>query len=210
EPPPPPPPPATEPPRPPARPVPPVVEVREVAEAPEAAAEEPSGGPGLIERMTTRKLPTASPSFRTEEGNTTYRLPLRSGARTSGVTAYQLGLTVDGHEVLTDISFTAGVGTLTAIVGPSTARNSALLELLAGTRKLSSGATTVDGHDVHAEPESMRSRIGIVRGDDCLYPRLTVEQALGYTAELRLPPNTAAEHRRRVVDQVLEELELAA
>ncbi|OBI19999.1 ABC transporter [Mycobacterium sp. E2327] len=159
--------------------------------------------------MTTRKLPTAGPSFRTQEGNTTYRLPLRSGARTSGVTAYQLGLTVDGHEVLTDISFTAAVGTLTAIVGPSTARNSALLELLAGTRELSSGTITVDGHDVHAEPESMRSRIGIVRGDASLHPRLTVEQALGYAAELRLPPDTAAEHRRRVVDQVLEELELA-
>ncbi|OBI41088.1 ATP-binding cassette domain-containing protein [Mycobacterium sp. E796] len=199
-------PPAAEPPRPPAPPEPPAPPL---VEANAAAADEPSDGPGLIERMTTRKLPTAGPSFRTQEGNTTYRLPLRSGARTSGVTAYQLGLTVDGHEVLTDISFTAAVGTLTAIVGPSTARNSALLELLAGTRGLSSGTITVDGHDVHAEPESMRSRIGIVRGDECLHPRLTVEQALGYAAELRLPPDTAAEHRRRVVDQVLEELELA-
>jgi ABC-type multidrug transport system ATPase subunit len=159
--------------------------------------------------MATRKLRTPSPSFRAQDGNTTYRLPLRTGARTSGVVAYQLGLTVDGHEVLTDISFTAGLGTLTAIVGPSSARNSALLELLCGTREPSSGRTTVDGHDVHAEPESMRARIGIVRGDECLHPRLTVEQALGYAAELRLPPDTAAEHRRRVVDQVVEELELA-
>jgi ABC-type multidrug transport system ATPase subunit len=135
-------------------------------------------------------------------------LPLKPGARTSGVTAYRLGLTVDGHEVLSDISFTAGLGTLTAVVGPSAMRSSALLELLAGTRELSSGRTTLDGHDVHAEPESMRTRIGIVQRDERLHARLTVEQVLGYAAELRLPPDTASEHRNRVVDQVLDEVEL--
>ncbi|OBA75581.1 ABC transporter, partial [Mycobacterium sp. 1554424.7] len=104
----------------------------------------------------------------------------------------------------------ARVGTLTAIVGPSAARNSALLELLCGTKELSSGRTIVDGHDVHAEPELMRTRIGMVGREECLHPRLTVEQALGYAAELRLPPDTAREHRHRVVEQVLEELDLTA
>jgi ABC-type multidrug transport system ATPase subunit len=175
---------------------------------PPVAQDEQSKGQGLIERMITRKLRTPRPSFRTQEADSTYRLPLERGARTSGVAAYRLGLTVDGHEVLTDISFTGGLGTLTAVVGPSAARNSALLELLAGTRELSSGRTTVDGHDVHAEPEAMRTRIGIVQRDERLHPRLTVQQALGYAAELRLPPETSPEHRDRVVDQVLEELEL--
>ncbi len=54
----------------------------------------------------------------------------------------------------------------------------------------------------------MRTRIGIVQRDERLHPRLTVQQALGYAAELRLPPDTSPEHRDRVVDQVLEELEL--
>ncbi|OBI54155.1 ATP-binding cassette domain-containing protein, partial [Mycobacterium sp. E787] len=128
--------------------------------------------------------------------------------RTSGVVAYRLGLTVHGHEVLSDVSFTARLGTLTAVVGPSAARNSALLELLAGTRELSSGRATVDGHDVHAEPESMRTRIGVVQRDERVHPRLTVQQAMRFAAELRLPPDTAREHRERVVDQVLDELEL--
>jgi ABC-type multidrug transport system ATPase subunit len=163
----------------------------------------------LIERMITRKLHVRRPSVRTEEANSTHRLPLKPGARTIGVAAYQVGLTADGHEILTDISFTARPGTLMAVVGPSAARNSALLQALAGTRALTSGRTTVDGHDVNAEPESMRTRIGIVPRDDRLHPRLTVEQAVGYAAELRLPPDTAREHRHRVVDQVLEELELA-
>ncbi len=158
--------------------------------------------------MTTNKLPVERPSFRTAEANSTHRLPLRPGARTMGVTAYQLALTADGHEILTDISFTARPGTLMAVVGPSAARNSALLQALAGTRAVSSGRTTVDGHDVNAEPASMRARIGIVPREERLHPRLTVEQALGYAAELRLPPDTAPEHRHRVVEQVLEELEL--
>ena len=175
---------------------------------PPVAEDERSDGRGLIERMITRELQTPPPSFRTHEPNSTYRLPLRPGARTSGVAAYHVGLTADGHEMLSDISFTARLGTLTAVVGPSAARNSALLELLAGTRDSSSGRITVDGHDVQAEPESMRTRIGIVQRDERLHPRLTVEQALGYAAELRLPPDTAPEHRHRVVDQVLEELEL--
>nr|WP_264028111.1 ATP-binding cassette domain-containing protein [Mycobacterium bohemicum] len=175
---------------------------------PSSAEPAPPKGPGLIERMATQRLRVGRPSARAEEGGSTYRLPLRPGARTSGVTAYQLGLTVDGHEVLAGVSFTARPGTLTAVLGPSPARNSALLALLAGTRELTSGQITVDGHDVHAEPESMRTRIGTVTPDECLHARLTVERVLGYAAELRLPPDTSKEHRDRVVDQVLDELDL--
>ena len=38
----------------------------------------------------------------------------------------------------------------------------------------------------------MRTRIGIVPRDDRLHPQLTVQRALGYAAELRLPPDTSA------------------
>ncbi|MBI2695699.1 ATP-binding cassette domain-containing protein [Mycobacterium nebraskense] len=176
---------------------------------PTAAADaQEKGGPGLIERMITSKLRVARPSFRTAEPNATYRLPLKADARTVGMAAYQLGLTVDGREVLSGISFAARPGIFTAVVGPSAARNSALLGLLAGTRRLSSGRVTVDGHDVHAEPESMRTRIGIVSPDDRLHRQLTVERALGYAAKMRLPQDISPEQRDRVVTQVLEELEL--
>jgi ABC transport system ATP-binding/permease protein len=158
--------------------------------------------------MITRKRRAARPSFRTEQADPTYRLPLESGARTIGVAAHRVGLAVDGREFLTDVSFTARPGTLTAVIGPSAARNAALLGMLAGTRKLSSGRVTVDGHDVHAEPESMRTRIGIVPRDDRLHRQLTVEQAAGYAAELRSPSDTLPDDRHGAVDQTLEELEL--
>jgi ABC-type multidrug transport system ATPase subunit len=165
---------------------------------------------GLIGRVNdaTRKLRAARTALHAGEAVPTYRLPLKAGARTVGVVAYRLGASVEGEQLLSDVSFAARPGTLTAVIGPPAAPNSALLGLLAGTRQLGSGRITLDGHDIHTEPESMRSRIGIVPHEDRIHPRLTVEQALGYAAELRLPPDTSAEHRQRVVDQILEELEL--
>ncbi|MCV6977503.1 ABC transporter permease [Mycobacterium bourgelatii] len=140
---------------------------------------------------------------------TTSRLPLQPGARTIGISAYQLGLTVNGHALLSDITFTARPGALIAVAGPSRARNSALLGLLGTTRPLTSGVLTVDGHDVHAEPEAMRFRVGVVSGDERVHRNLTVERALEYGAELRLPADTPPDHRRRVVDQLIDELGLA-
>ncbi len=177
---------------------------------PAVREDEQPKGRGLIERMSdaTRKLRASRPSFGTEEPSTTYRLPLQSAARTVGVNAYRLGLASDGHELLTDVSFTARPGTLTAIAGPSATRNSALLGMLAGTKAPSTGLVAVDGHDVYAEPDSMRTRIGIVPREERIHRRLTIERALSYTAELRLPPDTPREHRQRVVDQILEELGL--
>ncbi|OBB86863.1 ABC transporter [Mycobacterium colombiense] len=191
------PPPAAPPAQPPAPPVP-----------PPAAEPEQHKGPSLIERMVTSKLRVQRPSFRTEEPNSTFRLPLRTASRTTGATAYQLGLTVDGRETLSGISFTARPGAMTAVIGPSAARNSALLALLAGTREPRAGRVIVDGHDVHADPEFMRTRIGVVPRDDRLHRQLTVAQVVGYAAELRLPPDTVAEQRDHVVSQVLDELEL--
>jgi ABC transport system ATP-binding/permease protein len=190
----------------PVRPPPPAMEPPK----PPTPEDVPPRGRGLFERMAdaTRKLRAGRPAPKSGELNTTNRLPLKPGARTVGLAAYHLGLSVDGRELLTNVSFTARPGTLSAVFGPSATRNSALLGLLAGTREPDFGLVTVDEHDVHAEREAMRTRIGIVTSDDCVHPRLTVERALGYAAELRLPPDTAPEQRRRLVNQVLDELEL--
>ncbi|MGH3966997.1 MAG: ABC transporter permease, partial [Mycobacterium sp.] len=52
--------------------------------------------------------------------------------------------------------------------------------------------------------------IGLVPRDDLLHPQLTVEQALGYLAELRLPPDTSAGDRRQAIDRVIGEVELTS
>lgn len=131
-----------------------------------------------------------------------------AAARTGGLSAHRLALTIDGHQLLEDVSFTAKPGTLTAVIGPSGAGKSTLLKLIGGATPPSAGEVSFDGHDVHAEYASLRSRIGMVPQDDVVHPQLTVEQALTYAAELRLPPDTSASDRRQVVERVLDELEL--
>jgi ABC transport system ATP-binding/permease protein len=140
-------------------------------------------------------------------GNTL--VPQPTSARTNGLTAYGLALTVDGRQLLQDVSFTAKPGTLTAVIGPSGAGKSTLVKLVGGAMPRSAGLVAFDGHDVHAEYASMRSRIGMVPQDDVVHRQLTVEQALNFAAELRLPPDTTADDRRQVVQRVLDELELA-
>ncbi|PJE04096.1 MAG: ABC transporter ATP-binding protein [Mycobacterium sp.] len=183
----------------------------DAATAPAAVDDAPAKAPGLVERMTEagrKMLPGRTDPELDELPPQTSRLPLLPGARTIGVAAYNLGCTVDGTEVLSNITFTAPPGSLIAVVGPSAARNFALTGLLGGTRPRSGGLLTVDGHDAHAEPDVLRLRIGVVSRDNRAQPRLTVERALGYAAELRLPPNTSPENRERVIAQVLDELEL--
>jgi ABC transport system ATP-binding/permease protein len=120
-----------------------------------------------------------------------------------------LALTIDGRQLLQDVSVSAKPGTLTAVIGPSGAGKSTLVKLIGGAMPPSAGVVAFDGHDVHAEYASMRSRIGMVPQDDVVHRQLTVEQALNFAAELRLPPDTSAEDRREVVERVLDELELA-
>jgi ABC-type multidrug transport system ATPase subunit len=119
--------------------------------------------------------------------------------------------TIENNKTLLDnISITARPGTLTAIIGPSGAGKSTFARLIAGYTHPTSGTVTFEGHNVHAEYASLRSRIGMVPQDDVVHGQLTVNQALMYAAELRLPPDTTEEDRRQVVAEVLEELEMTA
>jgi ABC transport system ATP-binding/permease protein len=129
--------------------------------------------------------------------------------RTGGLEVRGVKYVVDnGKQLLDDISLTARPGTLTAVIGGSGAGKSTLARLIAGYARPTSGSVSFEGHDIHAEYASLRSRIGMVPQDDVVHRQLTVNQALGYAAELRLPPDTSKADRAKVVAQVLEELDL--
>jgi ABC-type multidrug transport system ATPase subunit len=129
--------------------------------------------------------------------------------RTGGLEVRNVKYVVDnGKQLLDDISLTARPGTLTAVIGGSGAGKSTLARLIAGYTSPTSGSVTFEGHNIHAEYASLRSRIGMVPQDDVVHRQLTVNQALGYAAELRLPPDTSKADRAKVVAQVLEELDL--
>ncbi|MET0898758.1 MAG: FHA domain-containing protein [Mycobacterium sp.] len=142
-------------------------------------------------------------------GTLARRNETQAATRTGGLEVRGLTWTIEGTKTLLDnISIDARPGTLTAVIGPSGAGKSTFARQVAGYTHPTSGRITFEGHDIHAEYASLRSRIGMVPQDDVVHGQLTVRQALMYAAELRLPPDTNKEDRERVVMQVLEELEM--
>ena len=143
------------------------------------------------------------------DGTLVRRTETEAATRTGGLDVHGVTWTIEHDKVLLDnISFAARPGTLTAVIGPSGAGKSTLARLVAGYTQPTAGVVTFEGHNIHAEYASLRSRIGMVPQDDVVHGQLTVNQALMYAAELRLPPDTTKEDRRQVVAQVLEELEM--
>ncbi|OBK44185.1 ATP-binding cassette domain-containing protein [Mycobacterium sp. 1081908.1] len=129
-------------------------------------------------------------------------------ARSGGLEVREVNFAVEGKNLLERVSVTARPGTLTAIIGGSGAGKTTLSRLIAGYATPTSGSVTFEGHDIHTEYASLRTRIGMVPQDDVVHRQLTVNQALGYAAELRLPPDTSKADRQQVVAQVLDELGL--
>jgi ABC transport system ATP-binding/permease protein len=142
-------------------------------------------------------------------GTLVKRSETEAATRTGGLEVRGITLTIEqGPTLLEDISFAARPGTLTAVIGPSGAGKSTLAKVIVGATQPTKGAVAFEGHNIHAEYASLRSRIGMVPQDDVVHSQLTINQALGYAAELRLPPDTTKDDRRQVITQVLEELEL--
>lgn len=137
------------------------------------------------------------------------RTETEAATRTGGLEVHGITWTIENNKTLLDnISIAARPGTLTAVIGPSGAGKSTFARLVAGYTQPTTGTVTFEGHNVHSEYASLRSRIGMVPQDDVVHGQLTVRQALMYAAELRLPPDTTKADREQVVMQVLEELEM--
>lgn len=89
--------------------------------------------------------------------------------------------------IIKNVNLEAKPGEITAVAGPSGAGKTTLLEILAGkipSRKVS-GEVLVNGNPV--DSESFGRLSGYVTQDDALFPLLTVEETLMYSALLRLP-----------------------
>ena len=105
-----------------------------------------------------------------------------------------------GERTLLDaVSFTISPGELVAIVGPSGAGKTSLLEAVAGIAPATSGSVRFNGIDVHANPGAFRSVLGYVPQDDIIHADLPVASTLRYAARLRLPSSA----RSAAVDQAV-------
>src|SRR5690606_24968882 len=82
--------------------------------------------------------------------------------------------------LLDDVSFTVFSGEVVALVGPSGAGKTVLLQAIAGIAPPDEGTIALDRDDFHALLASDRSVVGIVPQDDVLHGELTVEETLMY------------------------------
>jgi ABC-2 type transport system ATP-binding protein len=75
-------------------------------------------------------------------------------------------------------------GELFGLVGPDGAGKTTTLRILAGILKPSSGAATVDGHDVVDEAEVIKQELGYMPQQFGLYPDLTVDENLNFICDV--------------------------
>jgi ATP-binding cassette subfamily B protein len=88
--------------------------------------------------------------------------------------------TVESGEVLKNLSFVAEPGTLTALVGPSGAGKTTISALIPRLYDVTSGAITIDSHDIRdLTMESLRASIGVVMQDAHLFHE-TIAENLRY------------------------------
>ncbi|KAL9639905.1 MAG: hypothetical protein Q9204_000920 [Flavoplaca sp. TL-2023a] len=110
--------------------------------------------------------------------------------------------------ILHDVNADMPSGSLTAILGGSGSGKTTLLHAL--SHRVGGSRLEITGSILYNGSERISSvRSAYVMQHDVLVPTLTVRETLLYAAELRLPPPTSLNERRRVVEDVILELGLS-
>ena len=105
------------------------------------------------------------------------------------------------YRILDGVTLKLHPGELCGLIGPSGAGKSTLIKVLLGLRDPRSGDAKLGGGPVTAVP------IGYVPQDDALHRTLTVQQALSFSAELRLP-ELGPEERAARITEVVQQVQL--
>eukprot|EP00457_Paulinella_chromatophora_P001032 gb/GEZN01001034.1/.p1 GENE.gb/GEZN01001034.1/~~gb/GEZN01001034.1/.p1 ORF type:complete len:661 (+),score=82.30 gb/GEZN01001034.1/:29-2011(+) len=160
--------------------------------------------------------PLRKTSFKTQKQNdkpveVQSHLAPRKGADLSW---HHLSFQVGDKRILKDISGAVPKGKLCAILGPSGAGKTSLLNLLAGrvspnNKTKVSGEIKLNESVVIPTSISYRQQIAYVMQDDALPATDTPREALTFSATLRLPQNTPRKQITETVNQMLDELGLS-
>ncbi len=118
--------------------------------------------------------------------------------------ARDVSFSVDGKELVKRASLRVQPGELVGIIGESGSGKTTLLKALAGVTLPTAGSVSLNGEPV----TSRLTDIGYVPQEDIVHRLLTVREALGYAARLRLPHDTESADVTAAVDRVLAELSL--
>jgi ABC-type multidrug transport system ATPase subunit len=105
--------------------------------------------------------------------------------------------------ILDDVSLVVRPGRFVCLMGPSGSGKSTLLAALSGRSAPDRGRVLVNAADLYASFDAVKRDLVVVPQKDLMFDALTVEQALTYTARLRLPPDTSAADLADQVDELL-------
>ncbi|KAL3525271.1 hypothetical protein ACH5RR_013643 [Cinchona calisaya] len=121
--------------------------------------------------------------------------------------ASQLNFDQDNYKhILNGITGSVGPGEILALMGPSGSGKTTLLKVIGG-RLREHVKGTITYNDVSYIP-ALKKRIGFVTQDDVLFPQLTVEETLVFSAFLRLPSSMNRNQKCERVDMIVKELGL--
>jgi ABC-type multidrug transport system ATPase subunit len=112
-------------------------------------------------------------------------------------------------KLLDGVSFVIKPNEFVALLGPSGSGKSTLMDAINGRRAPTTGRVMVNGDDLYKAFRYYRRAIGYVPQQDIVHRELTVEQALRYTAQLRLPSDTSRKEIAGIVDDIIKKLGLA-
>jgi len=90
------------------------------------------------------------------------------------------------------------------LLGPSGSGKSTLLAILSGRNAPNSGVVAVNGQNLYSHFEAFKEDIAVVPQRDVLHDSLSVDKALGYTAELRLPEDMSHEEIAASISDIVE------
>jgi ABC transport system ATP-binding/permease protein len=128
-----------------------------------------------------------------------------SDERGARLTASGVSVEIGARTILQPTYLAVAPGEFVALIGASGSGKTTLLKCLAGVKDPSSGQVLVG-----SDPIDLRlTEVGYVPQTDVLHDRLTVREALTYTARLRLPSDTSRAECAVAVEEVLAELRLA-
>jgi ABC-2 type transport system ATP-binding protein len=83
------------------------------------------------------------------------------------------------------VSFTVRRGDILGFLGPNGAGKSTTMKMITGFLRPDAGVATVDGIDVTESPVAVKRKLGYLPENSPVYPEMTVEEFLGFIAEVR-------------------------
>jgi sodium transport system ATP-binding protein len=125
------------------------------------------------------------------------------------IQAVSLRKSFDGHQALNGLTFSAGDGAITGLVGPNGSGKTTTLRLITGLFRPNSGQVLVDGIDPTLDPMSARLRIGALTDGLGNYPRLTTREHIWYFGQLRGMSAAELEPRTRFLLDLFDMGEIA-